>query len=475
MNSKNLLLIMVDQMRFDCLGSLGMHPVRTPNLDRLTAAGLNCTNTYTTIPTCCPARQSFLMGDRAERIGALWNYDITLPVPSLTPDTPTWTQSLKDAGYNTTYVGKWHVSPDYDPTSFGFDRYYGEDDYIETLRKRECVNPYVGDWRGGSTDLPLEHSRTHVLAREAIRAIDEHCQSDAPWMVRLDFPEPHLPCVPSEPFSSMYDPAHIKPWATFLDPLNDKPFMQRRQLQNWNVEDLTWDYWAPVVASYFAIITQMDDAIGLVLDHLDAQGVTDQTIVVFTSDHGDLCGSRGMVDKHFNMYDDVVRVPLVLRAPGVIPEGSVSEELVAHTLDLPRTIMDLLDVPAAPTMTGVSFGHWFGSTQKKPLFNPVPIRDAVVATYHGAQFGLYCQRMIRTKEFKLVWNLTDLNELYDMKDDPNELINQYENSAYQREREQLGIRLHDLLLMDDDPILREPWLAHQLTGKHEAVTIKPTV
>jgi arylsulfatase A-like enzyme len=468
---------MVDQMRFDCLGQMGLHPVRTPNLDGLAAGGLTCTHAYTTIPTCCPARQSFLTGDRAERIGALWNYDITLPVPSLTPDTPTWTQAVKAAGYNTAYIGKWHVSPDYDPTSFGFDHYYGEEDYIRMLRNDGHTNPYVGDWQGGATDLPLDLSRTNVFAREAIQAIDSFNQSDAPWMLHLDFPEPHLPCVPSEPFASMYNPNRISPWMTFSDPLENKPFMQRRQLQNWNVENLSWNEWAPIVASYFAIITQMDAAIGLVLDHLEARGVADQTIVAFTSDHGDMCGSRGMVDKHFNMYDDVVRVPLILRSPGVIPPGSVSDELLSHTLDLPRTILDMLGIPAPVTMTGRSFESWFSTTSGSgnESFEPFPVRDAVVATYHGAQFGLYCQRMIRTRELKLVWNLTDLHELYDLIEDPYELVNQYENPLYRDRRITLGKRLYDLLRQEDDPILRETWLAHQLTGQYEAVTINPTV
>ncbi len=121
--------------------------------------------------------------------------------------------------------------------------------------------------------------------------------------------EPHLPNVIPEPYASLYPPAQVPPWPSFSDPLAGKPYIQRQQRVNWGVEGWTWDQWAPTVARYLGEITLLDAQVGRLLAQLDALGLADDTVVIYTSDHGDLCGGHGMVDKHYVMYDDVMRVP----------------------------------------------------------------------------------------------------------------------------------------------------------------------
>ena len=468
----NILVIMADQLRADSVGYAGKYNISTPFIDKIAQEGMVFNQSYTTIPICCSARQSFLTGDTAEHIGALWNYDITLPVASLKPEIPTWTKTLSHYGYSSAYIGKWHCSPQYTPEYFGFDSYYGEMDYekeLEQIGVQEGNHPLHG-WDGYKSTLPIEHSRTHVLANKAIESIDAFSQNESPWFVFLEFPEPHPPCNPSEPYFSLYDPASIIPWDGFPDSLEDKPAMQMKQRKNWNLEQYTWEQFAPTVAAYYGIISQMDNAIGNVLDFLEKSGELDKTVIIVTADHGDMCGSHGMVDKHYIMYDDVVKVPLVMRFPEVIPAGVCCNEFVSHTLDIPATIFELLGIPANENMQGQSFSAWFErGNQRKP------IRDCVTATYHGSQFGLYCQRMLRTKEFKYIWNPTDTDELYQLQEDPGELHNVIEDPAFQQKLKELRYKLYEQLLLQEDDLLRKPWLAPQLTGEPLDITIEPTV
>ncbi len=467
----NLLVIMVDQFRYDCLGFLGLYPISTPHLDRLAKEGMHLSQAYTTVPTCCPARQSFMTGQRAEQIGALWNYDITLPVASMTPDIPTWSSKLASNGYRCGYFGKWHCSQVYNPTAFGFERYFGEHDY-EAYLQGHGYAPSTSefDWKGGASQIPLEHTRTHVLARETISWIRECHEAGSAWAACLEFPEPHLPCNPSQEFASRYTAADAVMWPGFPDTLQNKPPMQRRQWENWNVADMTWDDWAPIVARYYAIISQLDDAIGRVLDFLDSSGQAHNTLVVFTSDHGDLCGSHGMPDKHYVMYDDVMRVPLIMRFPGRIPAGSTQDGFVSHTIDLPATMMELLGKPMDGSLPGKSFTQWFESGDSHP-----PIRDCITGTYHGAQFGLYCQRMLRTEQYAYIWNPTSFEELYDLQQDQGQLCNLAGNPEMITIKRKLSTKLYDELIANGDPLLREPWIAYQLTGKRNTITINATV
>jgi len=453
----NLLLITADQLRYDCVGCSGVYPVRTPNLDRLSAEGVTFTRAFSHAPVCGPARQSLLRGRRPETFGALWNSGAFLPVGSLQPDQYTWTKTLAANGYASAFLGKWGVHPELDATSFGYDSYLGEEAYRAFLKERYPDVRYTGGYFGEANPVPVEHSSTHWLADRAAEAIGRLAASGSPWHVAVHFAEPHLPCRPSGRFASMYDPADVPEWAGFRETFAGKPYIQRQQLYSWSVENFGWSDWAPIVARYYGVISQLDEAIGRILAALEARGEADNTIVAFTADHGDMCGSHRMMDKHYILYDDVVRVPLIVRLPGV-REGRRCDRFVYNLLDLPPTLLDLLGLGAdesaglqgrslLPLLRGEEGADW---------------RDCVVAAYNGQQFGLYTQRMIRTERWKYVWNLTDTDELYDLAADPAELTNLIGRSDLAPIVAELRARLYERLAGDEDPAVANEWTRRQL-------------
>ena len=457
----NVLLIVSDQHRLDCVGASDDYPVSTPHLDGLARDGAWFSSAYTPIPLCTPARQALLTGVRAETTGGLWNYDLGSRISPLDPAEYAWPRELQRAGYTSRYIGKWHVNPDHDPTAFGYDSWVPLEAYDEWRQAHHPGNPLPSDWFGAVDTVPTADSRTHWMADRAAEFITEAAAGDAPWHLRLDYLEPHLPCQPTAEYAERYPTSSIPQWRDFVDDLAGKPYIQHQQLLNWDVEGWSWDDWAPIVARYYAIIAQLDDAIGRVLRALDETGQARDTLVVYTTDHGDMCGSHGMMDKHYVMYDDVVRVPLILRWPDKIPAGTASDAFAYNMLDLPPTIAAAAGVAGPPLPHGA------------PLFDPsgdelVPsaathAREHVVSTYNGQQFGLFTQRMLRTRAWKYVWNPTDVDELYDLVRDPEELHNAVSDPAAAEVLHELRTRLYAHLRADGDSIVGNDWMARQLT------------
>lgn len=462
-NRPNILLITADQLRYDCIGSSGKYPVRTPHLDRLAAQGTVFDSAYSHIPVCGPARQSLLNGRRAETFGALWNFSGALPIASLEPVHYSWARTLSEHGYASAFLGKWGVHPTLDPTAFGYDAYIGEADYGRFAKSLYPHVTYTNGFFGEANPIPLEHSRTHWLAARAVETMERLQASGSPWHMALHFPEPHLPCRPSGRFAAMYDPERIPEWDGFRETFAGKPYMQRQQLYNWGIEHYAWADWAPVAARYYGVISQMDEAVGLVLDALDRLGATDDTLVVFTADHGDMCGSHRMMDKHYVLYDDVVHVPLLIRYPGVAEPGTTCSRFVYSFLDLPPTLLELLSLrlPEAGQLHGRSLLPLLSGAVDRAA-DSAEWREEVVASYNGQQFGLYTQRMIRTAEWKYIWNLTDTDELYDLAADPAELVNRIGDPRHAALVAKLRRRLYDTLKADGDAIVANEWTERQL-------------
>ena len=253
----------------------------------------------------------------------------------------------------------------------------------------------------------------------------------------------------------------IPEWDGFRETFRGKPYIQRQQLYSWGIQDYEWRDWAPIVARYYGIISQLDEAVGRVLAALEGIGAAGDTIVIFTADHGDMCGSHRMMDKHYILYDDVVRVPLMIRHPGASGTGQTSPRFVYNLLDLGPTVLELAGAEAAPEQP-------FHGRSLVPLLRsedglaPGEWRDCVVATYNGQQFGLFTQRMIRTDAWKYVWNLTDVDELYDLRQDPAELLNLIGTEEHRGLAADLRGRLYALLRADEDPAVGNEWTRRQL-------------
>ncbi|NLG23717.1 MAG: sulfatase-like hydrolase/transferase [Clostridiales bacterium] len=243
--------------------------------------------------------------------------------------------------------------------------------------------------------------------------IREFAAAGRPWHIWADYEEPHLPCRPSAPFADMYDPASIEPWDGFDDPFVNKPYCHRQQAVNWQLDGARWADVAPMVARYYGVISQLDDAIGKILAALEETGQAGNTIVAFTSDHGDMCGSHRMLDKHYVLYDDIVRVPLIVRHPDYAPWRCDSFQ--SNALDLPASFVRWLSLPDPGGMHGAPLPRSAAEDE-----NP---RACITSSGNGQQMGLHSIRMLRDDRCKYVWNLTDVDELYDLTDDPGELNN----------------------------------------------------
>lgn len=463
MANPNILMIVCDQLRYDSVGFSGMNPVKTPNIDKLASQGVWFEKAFTSIPTCCPARQSMLAGKRAESFGAHWNYDNTICIPSLMPTQPTWSKAVKEAGYNTGYYGKWHVNPDYDPTYFGYDDFYSEYTYFDMRRDEYQDYPYPrSKMLCGVDPIPLELSKTHYVANKAIAAMENFAKQPEPWHVRIDFSDPHLPCYVCKEFYDLYDAKEIPEWPSFKDKFENKPYIQRQNIVSWGLENATWEDWAEYVACYYGVISQIDDAVGKVMAALEATGQADNTIVIFTADHGDMAGSHRMMDKHYILYDDVVRVPLIVRWPGKA-EGVRYDGFISNCLDMAPTMLDIVNTPEDKRfdMDGISFFPLIteGAMPEK--------RTDIVTSYNGQQFGLYTQRMLRNDHYKYVWNMTDTDEFYDMVNDPWEMNNLIAEPSVQGEIAAMRKRLYEILLKEDEKLVRPGWIARQLLAGHK--------
>ncbi len=445
----NILFICVDQQRRDCLGYTNGYPVKTPNIDRLASEGVDFEQSYTPNPICVPARRSMICGRRPEQAGTLYNYDQGIPSVPFSPDNYSWSRDFQAAGYKCGYIGTWHVS-ELPPTEFGYD------DYI-SINDLECKDTtvYKNGWFGDVCELPVKRSRTHRTADKAIELMKKY---GGGFQIRVNFSEPHLPCRPTEPFASMYKDVPL--WRAFDDGLKNKPFMQRQMVLNWNNADTDIEKFKRLQRFYFGMISQIDDAIGRILSYLDESGLSEDTVVIYTSDHGDMCGERRMLDKHYIMYDSVVKTPFIIRYPGA-PHKTVSDPVI-NALDIVPTLLDICGLHKPEGLQGVSLMPYLTGKQ------PEKIRKYALVTYNGQQFGLYTQRMITNGHIKYVWNCSDMDELYFIDSDPDELINR----ANDEEQKELLLKLRRDLAAElkeaDDYTMRSPWLYDTLYNGRKA-------
>lgn len=455
---RGIIFIQSDQHRADCLGVAGNPLLRTPNLNRLANEGLRFERAYTATPVCVPARCSLMSGQWSFRHGVVANWD-TEVAKELPTDTPTWSQALADQGVRCEYVGRWHVNRHSDPTDFGFHHYFSDAGYGEWRKEQGLPPTPKGNGFFGETDphITPEQSKLGWLFDHAVERIHSLTQSDSPFVLRIDTLEPHLPNRLCEPYASMFDPKEIEPWGSFNDSFENKPHIQRQQLKTWGIEDWTWKEWAPIVARYFGEIELLDHQIGRVLNALEDNGVLDDVLVVYTSDHGDMCGAHRMIDKHYIMYDDVVRIPLLARWPKGIQTGSVSNDFVCATLDLPCTLTETLGVKTPETFQGHSLTPHFETPSTR-------LREDIFAAYHGNQMGLYTQRMVSNAEWKFIWNATAEDELYHLTEDPHELVNKINDATSREPLGHLRQRLIEWMEETGDPALNQ-WTKNAILQK----------
>jgi arylsulfatase A-like enzyme len=345
MSTTNILYIMCDQLRADALGYAGKFPVATPNIDRLAARGTRFENAYTPNPVCVPARASVMTGVNSYDHGVYYN-DQGWP-ERLKP----FPQTLAENCYYTSLIGKTHFHPK--RRSAGFQKMVLASDYSDYINRRglgrKKVPGSVSDVEALNrayplepTDTPIEHYRPVYYTDRAEHELDLitqrrecHAEGHEPFMLHVSYSLPHSPCNPPEPYFSMYQPEDLIPPAATEAELAHFSAQMRSFYDIWHQMDP--ERLLKTRAQYFGCVSLIDDQVGRILDKLDALGLTENTLVVLTSDHGDyLCDHH--LQQKAGMHDASARVPLMFAGPGV-PEGKVVRENIS-LIDLPATLLD---------------------------------------------------------------------------------------------------------------------------------------
>ena len=425
----NLLLLMTDQQRADTIEPDG--PCLTPNLQALAAQGTSFERCYAPNPICSPTRASLYTGLLPHAHGMV---DVTHAVPptraELAPNLPFWSRDLQRAGYRTAHFGKWHVERSDALERFGFDEYEvdlrltGVQGYEGRLAPRVALRHegYREFLLAGVSDEPAEATREAALFERGIAFLRERARERArergearpwagrPWALVVSTEAPHDPYVVPRALYDRYDPAALAPPPSADDRLADRPAIYRRIRRSW--EGLSREAAAQARACYYAACSGIDDQVGRILEVLRETGQADDTLVVFTSDHGDYLGAHGLWLKGVPAFEEAYRVPLVLRGPGV--PGGVRVADPVSLLDLPRTLVRLL--------LGEDFGGHGRDLGAWLEGRAAPGTGEAYAEFHGQRFG-YTQRIVWRGHHKYVFNAFDEDELYDLANDPHELRN----------------------------------------------------
>lgn len=411
----NIVFIMTDHTSAEALrpesGCL------TPNLSALAADGMRLERFYTTNAICSPARASLMTGQYPSTHG-VWDCTHTQRPEwvDVRRDALFWSMALERAGYRNAYYGKWHVEQSGKLESFGWPTY---DAGIGGCRLRasdsgpKVVSRQPGYREGtiaGVADLPADPR--HPAFEAGIAFICEASRSDAPFCCFISASEPHDPYIPARRFFELYDPARLPLSPSLRDGNEDKPEVTRRMAGIWDY--LSDDDWRLMRTCYFAVISFLDREAGRVLAALKECGADKNTIVVFTSDHGDMMGGHGLAAKGITPYEEVYNIPLVLRAPGMPALGARRE--MAGMVDLGPTLLDLCGVDPLPAAQGRSM---------RPILegraDPAQWQDAY-AEFFGQRF-VYTQRLVWHGDWKYVFSPGGKDELYNLSEDPFERRN----------------------------------------------------
>ena len=458
----NILQIMSDQQQWATIA--GRSECRTPNIDRLARAGMLFERSYTPSAVCCPARAMVLSGAYHWHNGV---YNQIHSSPSvhrdMNADVVLYSQRLRDAGYRLGYVGKWHASWVRGPQDFGYHDTAGIFGCDPALLKKYDQNPdrvarAKGEfrrtvarqmtWPGsepfamwGSVEGPEEATQPHHLTDLSIAMMNRYARGSQPWHLEVHFIEPHDAYMPLKKYLDHYDPRAIPVPKSFRDTFAGKPGLHRREAESWGA--VTEDDYRQSRAYYYAYTEQLDTQVGRILDALDKTGQADNTLVVFTTDHGDMVGAHRMWIKGWIPYEECYRVPLAVRWPGVIQAGGRTERLV-QTHDLAHTYVQAGGAEKLPHADGRAL---------QPLFqNPAGPGwdDQILCAYYGGEF-LYTQRMAITDRYKYVFNGFDIDELYDLRDDPEEMHNAAGDPRYRLAADDMRARMYEMMNRFEDP------------------------
>jgi arylsulfatase A-like enzyme len=428
----NILFLMADQQQQATV--LPGSPCRMPNVSRLRESGVLFSNAHTVNAICAPARASLMTGLYPHNHGMVDNtHTVEEFRANFRQDRNMISRQLKAQGYRLGYFGKWHVERSINPGAFGFDRFVTEEhglDFPRTLTRKHVVRQpgYNDRTLYGVHREPVEETEEHYFYSQGIEFIREMARAGfAPWCLFISTNAPHDPYIAPQELYEMYDPSLVRRPPSFGDPMEDKPNIYRRVKQVW--KDLAWPHYQEAIACYYAYCTLVDRQVGRALAALEETGQLDNTIVVYLSDHGDMMGGHGLFAKGVPAFEEVYRIPLIIRGPGIGPAGTASGVPVS-VIDVAPTVLDLAGCAPMRGIDGESI---------VPDINggPEPAGRSLYAEFYGQRLS-YSQRIVWKGGCKYVYNGFDFDELYDLRQDPHEINNLIDDPRYRTTVESLA-------------------------------------
>jgi len=447
MERPNIIVIYTDQQRFDTLGVNGNNLIRTPNLDRLAAEGVSFSRAYTTCPICVPSRVSFMTG-RYAHTNRSWSNN-----RQMFESETDLVSALKAGGYTTALIGKNHCFPR--------ERMRRTFNVARTANSTRIVDPRadaqrrVNEIRRPLMQVPMAEnpiSREEDITAYLFRAAREYIAEpkDTPFFLWLSIPDPHPPYTVCEPYASMYDDVDVPLPAWREGEMDNKPFKQRcivewgRYLKEYPTDADR----RRLKAIYWGMVSYIDDELGRFMQTLKEHELDGNTIVVYTTDHGDYMGDHLMVRKGPHVYEALTHIPQIVRWPGTIRPRAT--DAFTENIDVMPTLLDLAGVELPDGVQGKSF--------RALLAGEAAVHRSMVFAEHGdpgeplAQESLShdeaerlrnmrthhlcpeirsgCVKGVRTDRWKYCMTPGDVDELYDLENDPNELWNLAADSEY---------------------------------------------
>ena len=454
----NVLIIMSDQHKRSCMGVAGDTVAITPNLDKLARESVRFTQAYCTNPVCAPSRASILTGLYTHHLEATDN------ATPYSPKDKTIADQFAQAGYMTSLVGKMHFV---DAQTHGFQyklefndwwQYLGPKTklYADELGRpnsgagmpqidtlwQDNADPWKGqripDGRLGTvavgrvSEMEEEDHFENFVARESIRFLENYARPNEPFFLVSSFLKPHDPFMPAKRFADMFEAEKMElPSSWGKADIKHLPEEVRQSIEiiRWTPELKEASEARQRVASYYGCLAQMDDCVGQILSALQRVGLDRNTVVVYTSDHGEMLGDLGLWNK-FQFYEGSCGVPLSFRIPGQSP--SVCNTPVS-LISLKSTLAELCQVPLAGTSDGTSFAGLVRKPDSTMKYGPV------FAEYNVGNAG--AKYMIRDGNYKYTHWVNDISELYDLEADPRELHNLASRPEYRQVMDRLKQQL----------------------------------
>lgn len=430
---RNIIFILTDDHRYDALGFLGGQKwLRTPHLDSLARDGAHLRNAFVTTALCSPSRASILTGRYAHNHKVVDNNN---PIP---PGTRFFPQQLKQAGYDTAFIGKWHMGGDADDPQPGFDRWI-------SFRGQGTYLPGKDGLNVDGKRVPQKGYITDELTDYAIDWMKQR-PADKPFFLYLSHKAVHSEFIPAERHKGVYARetfVYPKSMAADGEYARHRPQWVRNQRNSWH--GVEYPYHSDLdIAEYYKRYAEtllgVDDSVGRVLAHLRERGQLDSTLVIYMGDNGFAFGEHGLIDKR-TAYEESMRVPMLARCPETIRPGTVVEEVVAN-IDIAATCLDRAGVKPASPMDGRSF---------LPLLKgqKTAWRDALLYEYYWERNFPQTPTVhaLRGDRYKYIHyhGIWDVDELYDLKEDPFETHNLIFSEAHRKVAVEMNRKLFGVL------------------------------